>query len=205
MDCRRADEIDLAALYLAGRLSEDEAERFESHYLACERCAAALRTAAEIRASMGRPVLAPAAAPGKVAGGSGGSWREIGTLLAAAATVAAFFFGMRQMAEREPLVRDGVLRSASAEAVDLSIAAESDGTVVLSWPAHPRAHAYRVEIVRSDGVPVLKSETEDRRVVVAVGDLPEVPQGVQRLARVEALDALGQVVAASEPRPLPAK
>ena len=202
MDCKRTDEIDLAALYLAGRLSEGEAEAFEAHYLTCERCAAGLRQAGEIRAAMGRPVLVPA--PGQ-AERSGGSWREVGTLLAAAATVAAFFFGMRQVAEREPLVRDGVLRSASADAVELSITPETGGAVVLAWPAHPRAHSYRIEIVRSDGVPVLKSETEDRRVVLAVGDLPERPDNVPLLARVEALDALGQVIAASEPRPLPAK
>jgi hypothetical protein len=203
IDCERADEIDLSALYLAGRLNEDDAQAFESHYLACDRCAAALRAAGEIRAAMGKPVLARAPVV-EAAGRSGGGWREIGTLLAAAATVAAFFFGMRQMAEREPLVRDGVLRSARADAIHLSIAAETDGNVVLAWPANPRAHSYRIEILRSDGVPVLKSETEDRRVVVAAGDLPERPENVELLARVEALDALGQVVASSEPRPLPA-
>jgi hypothetical protein len=200
IDCERADRIDLAALYLAGRLPQDEAEAFEAHYLGCVRCASALREAGEIRAALGRPVLATAA----VASHSGSGWRDLGTFLAAAATVAAFFFGMRQIAEREPAVQDEVLRSASADAVDLSVTSGRDGTVVLAWPAHPRAHAYRIEIVRSDGIPVLKSETEDRRVVLAVDDLPPRPVGVTLLARVEALDALGQVVAASEPRPLPA-
>jgi Putative zinc-finger len=200
IDCRRADGIDLAALYLAGRLPEDDAEAFEAHYLGCERCASALREAGEIRAALGQSVLAPESVPSRSVGG----WRDIGTLLAAAATVAAFFFGMRQVAEREPVVHDGVLRSASAESVNLSIASGPDGTVVLAWPAHARAHSYRFEIVRSDGVPVLKSETGDRRVVLAVSDLPPRPESVTLLARVEALDALGQVVAASAPRPLPA-
>ena len=199
MDCTQTDEIDLAALYLAGRLPSDEAEAFEAHYLGCERCSSALREAGAIRAAFDKPVLAPASPSPRATSG----WRDVGTLLAAAATVATFFFGMRQAAEREPIVSDGVLRSATTESMDLAIGKQADGGVALIWPAQPRAHSYRIEIVRSDGVSVLRSETEERHVSLAVADLPPVPEGVTLLAKVEALDAVGQVVAASESRPIP--
>ena len=41
---------------------------------------------------------------------------------------------------------------------------------MLAWTAHPDAQAYRLEIVRSDGVPVLETETADRQMVVAIDE-----------------------------------
>ena len=95
------------------------------------------------------------------------------------------------------------LRSGGTDAVALTITAGADGQVVLEWPAHPEAQSYRIEILRSDGLPVLESETADRRVPLAVGDLPPRPDGVRLLARIEALDAMRQVVAKSGAEPLP--
>ena len=68
MNCTRAGETDLVALYLAGKLSESEAEGFEAHYLGCETCASTLRLAGEIRAALGKPVLVPAARPSRTPG-----------------------------------------------------------------------------------------------------------------------------------------
>src|SRR5262245_20938359 len=96
IDCTRADETDLVALYLAGKLPEHEAEAFETHYLGCERCAAALREGGEIRAALGKPVLATAPASPE-APRRGGS-RDVWTFLAAAAAVAAFFYGLGHVA-----------------------------------------------------------------------------------------------------------
>jgi DNA-directed RNA polymerase specialized sigma24 family protein len=200
IDCTRADEDGLVALYLAGNLTESDAEAFELHYLGCDRCASALREGGEVRAALGKPVLVPAAA----AAGRAEPGRDIWTLLAAAATVAMFFYGIRHLTERQDLVQDAaVLRSESAETLRLSVSAGPDGQVVLEWPSHPEADRYRIEIVRSDGLPVLESETADRRILLAIGDLPPRPAGVTLLARVEALNALRQVVAKSERQPLP--
>jgi Putative zinc-finger len=200
MDCTRAGETDLVALYLAGKLPESEAEGFEAHYFGCETCASALREAGEIRAALGQPVLVPAA----LAERAPDSGRDTWTILAAAATVAMLFFGVRHLVERQEMVQDsGVLRSASSDSVQLTITAGPTGQVILAWPPHPEAHSYRIKIVRSDGVPVLESETADSRVVLAIGDLPPRPTGVQLLARIEALDALRQVAARSRPEPLP--
>ena len=178
IDCTRADEADLVALYLAGKLPESEAEGFEAHYLGCDRCAAP----------------AEARSPG----------HDVWTLLAAAATAAMFFYGMGHLARNQAMVTDpAALRSGGTDAVALTITAGADGQVVLEWPAHPEAQSYRIEILRSDGLPVLESETADRRVALAVGDLPPRPDGVRLLARIEALDAMRQVVAKSGAEPLP--
>jgi hypothetical protein len=200
MDCTRADEADLVALYLAGKLPESEAEGFEAHYLGCDRCAATLREAGEIRAALGKPVLVPAAAPAEAPSPG----RDVWTLLAAAAAAAVFFYGMGHLARNQEMVTDpAALRSAGTDAVALTITAGTDGPVVLEWPAHPEAQSYRIEVLRSDGLPVLESETADRRVSLAVGDLPPRPEGVRLLARIEALDAMRQVVAKSGAEPLP--
>ena len=200
MDCTRADEGDQVALYLAGKLLESDAEAFELHYFGCDRCASALREGGEIRGALGKPVLVPAAHPvDRPASG-----RDVWTLLAAAAAVAMFFYGIRHLTERQDLVQDSVvLRSESADSLRLNVSAGPSGQVVLEWPSHPDADSYRIEIVRSDGLPVLESETADRRILLAVGDLPPRPAGVSLLARVEAMNALRQVVAKSEREPLP--
>jgi Putative zinc-finger len=196
-DCTR-DGVELAPLYLAGKLTESEAERFEAHYLGCASCAAALREAGEIRAALGRPVLVPRVEVSRA------SYREVATLLAAAATVAMLFFGLRQLAERQAAVSDSVVyRSASADRVALTVTNESSGQLVLAWTSHPDAQSYRLEIVRSDGVPVLETETPGREMVVAIDDLPPRPADVQLLARIEALNGLHEVVARSERTLLP--
>ena len=199
-DCTRVDERNLVALYLSGKLSEADAEAFELHYLGCDSCAAALREGGEIRAALGRPVLvANAPTAGRPAAG-----RDVWTLLAAAAAVAALFYGVRQLTERQEMVRDSVvLRSETSESLRLNVGAGPNGQVVLEWASHPDADRYRIEIVRSDGLPVLETETTDRNVLLAIADLPPRPAGVSLLAKVEALNALRQVVAKSEREPLP--
>lgn len=200
MDCTRVDESDLVALYLSGKLPEGDAEAFELHYLGCDRCASALREGGEVRAALGKPVLVPAALPA----GRPAAVRDVWTLLAAAAAVAMFFYGIRHLTERQEMVSDSdVFRSESADTMRLNVSPGPAGQVVLEWPPHPDAATYRIEIVRSDGLPVLDSETAGRRILLAIGDLPPRPAGVGLLARVEALNALRQVVARSEREPLP--
>src|SRR5262249_49421931 len=43
MDCRRVEEQDIIERYIAEKLSEQESEAFEQHYLGCKRCFGELR------------------------------------------------------------------------------------------------------------------------------------------------------------------
>ena len=200
MDCDSVEQSDRVAQYLAGRLPASEAEAFEKHYLGCERCASALREAGEIRAALGKSVLVPSSGSAP----SASARPDWGTLVAAAATVAIFVFGIRHLAEQPPTVTDSaVLRSGETGSVTLTATAASAGEVLLEWSAPAGAQTYRIEIVRSDGLPIVQSDTARQGVILDLADLPPLPEGVSILARVEALDSLGQVVARSDRVPLP--
>lgn len=51
LTCAEIDRDDLGERYLAGRLSEPDAESFEAHYFECERCWSAVSRALEVRAA----------------------------------------------------------------------------------------------------------------------------------------------------------
>lgn len=199
IDCAYVDESDLVALYLAGRLLADEAEAFEAHFLGCPECSTALENAAAIRVGFGKPALVRmSVTPPRKA------LQEAGTLLAAAAAVAMIGLGLRQMVNMPPPepAASPVLRGESADSLDLRITPGSYGEVVLEWPPHPEAQTYRVDVLRTDGVRVLRSETPDNRVELNAGALPPAAPGVSFLVRIEALNPLGQVVARSKLAPL---
>ena len=129
----------------------------------CDRCASALREAGEVRAALGQPVIVGASrAADRPAGG-----RDVWTLLAAAAAVAMLFYGVRQLTTRQEMILDtGAVRSETADSLHLSVEAAEEGQVLLEWPPHSEADRYRIEIVRSDGLPVLESETADRKILL---------------------------------------
>jgi len=199
IDCGYADERDVAARYLAGGLPEAEAEEFEKHYFSCERCWGEVEQAGELRLAFGRPLVAPPeSAAGRVR-------RDYWTPLAAAAVVAVLAVGLGRLAERAEVPQGSpVFRGSGTDVLALVVKPGPTGQVVLEWPPHPNAESYRIEVLRSDGVPVLRSETSDVTVVLDAGALPLLPPGVSLLARVEAMDAMGQIIASSVLKTLPA-
>jgi CHAT domain-containing protein len=84
LDCQYVEEHELVTSYLAGRLSEDEAEAFEKHYFGCEKCWAEVRAGNEIRAA-----LKGHAGGATVRRGPWTNWK----LLAIAAAVGVVVFG----------------------------------------------------------------------------------------------------------------
>jgi len=199
IDCGYVEDHDLAALYLAGKLAEGDAEVFEAHQFACDRCSAELAQVSEIRAALGKPVLVPDQPARRTSSVRRDAW----TLLAAAAAVAIVALGIRQLVGRPAVVpKHEVLRGQKEALLDLSLKAGPGGHVVLEWPPDPDARSYRVKILRSDGHPVLTSETSDTRMELNVGALPPRPPGVSFLATIEALDAMNGVVAKSGLKPL---
>jgi len=202
IDCARIEERDLVTLYLAGRLPENEAEAFEAHYFACERCWADIQRASEIRAALGKPVLVPLPRPGRRAREtvpSARSWRW----LAAAAALALATLGVWQLAHRGAPPAEPVLRSGTTGSLPLRVEAGPGPRIELRWPSHPDAQIYVAEVFTSDGVSVWKRETPKTRVSLDQGTLPARRPGVSLLAKVEALDAMRQVVAKSELTSLP--
>jgi hypothetical protein len=200
-DCTYVEQNDLVASYLAGRLPQVEAEAFEAHYLGCEHCWDEVRLAGEIRTALGQPAIAPVSAETRSARATRG---EAWTLLAAAAAVAVIAIGIRQLTHRQEVIpSEPVYRGESSVTLPLHALAEPAGQIQFSWPAMDDAQFYVVQIFTSDGVSVWKREMPETSFSLDPGALPPRRPGIFFLAKVEALDAMGQVVAKSELKPLP--
>lgn len=197
--CLRGEEHDLAIRYLAGTLPEAEAEAFERHYLACDRCWGDVQQGAQLRTVFGNAPVAgaePTAAAGR---------RDYWTPLAAAAVVALVAFGLARIAGTPVLAPEAspVLRSSGANRLELTIRKARAANAILEWTSDPEAATYRIQIMRADGVPVLTTETPDATLRLDVGALPGA-SGQPLVAKIEAVDAMGRVVSTTDPVPLPA-
>jgi hypothetical protein len=198
IDCQRAGEPDVAIRYLAGRLTDAEAEAFERHYLSCDLCWTEVEQGARLRGAFGND---PVAGPTPTA--SGGR-RDYWTPLAAAAVVALVAFGLARIAGTPGVSPPAspVLRGSGANRLALTVRNASAGEAVLEWRSDPEAATYRIQIMRADGVPVLTSETSDVTLRLDVGALPGSPDQAF-VAKIEAIDALGRVVSTTDAVPLP--
>lgn len=196
-DCPNGEQRDLALLYLAGRLPEDEAKLFEAHYFACERCAQDVEEGSELRAALGRPAVASAAREVR----STRTWLPF----AAAAVIAFVGVGVWQLTRRtaEEPARP-VLRGPNAEVLLVKIESAPDRGIELSWQPHPDAAAYEIEVFASSGVRVWGAEVNEPRLRIGAGVLPAPVPGQPLEVEVRALDSMRQVVASSDPTPLPA-
>jgi hypothetical protein len=188
-------EQDVAVLYLAGRLPEDDAEAFEAHYLQCDKCWEDVQRGIELRAALGKPPVAPAARATRFAW----DWRP----LAVAAAIAFVGLGVWRLTRRTAdETSRPVLRGVNAERLDLKVETEPQGSFNLTWPPHPDAATYKIEVLASDGVSVWKTEIKETRLSIGAAVLPAPRTGISLLIRVEALDPMRQVVATSELTPL---
>lgn len=176
----------LAARYLAGRLSEAEAEAFEAHYFACDRCWAEVRAAQEIRAALGgrKEKAHPASRP---------RWLPLAAAAALAASLGAW------MLVRTPTgTPERVFRAGRGAELELTLSLEPTG-VRISWPAAAGVSTYRVRVVTPEGTPVTEREVASPPVLLEKQLLP----ATRLYVTVQALGPDRQVLSASEPRSLP--
>ena len=195
MDCRYVEESDLATSYLAGRLSEAEAEAFEQHFLGCDRCGKDVQTLSELRAALGKPAVM--AIKGRSAPET--KWR----IVAAAAVVALMAVGFWQLVHRPTATPNPPVYRGSGETFVVRAESLPEGGIRLSWPSNPGADVYLVEILRSDGVSVWKREAAEPGVTLARAALPTLPPGASIAARVTALDPMRRVISTSELASIP--
>jgi putative zinc finger protein len=186
---------DLVPLYLAGKLTEEDAEAFEAHYFACATCREEVRAGALLREFYGKPAVAAAGRPAPTRR----SWLP----LAAAAAIAFVGLGVWQLSRRtaeEP--GQPVLRGPSAEVLVVRIETAPRGGVELSWQTHPRAAVYQIQVFAADGTRVWRAEAKEPRLSIGSGVLPSPGPGKSFEVEVQALDSMQQVVATSDPIPL---
>jgi hypothetical protein len=177
IECRYSDDDDVLRQYVAGRLSQAEAEEFEQHMFECEQCAEEVERAMELRAVMRQPQT-----------------RRVYVPLAAAAIVAAVALSLWQVRPRETPLAPPPLRGASAREISASGSVEK-GVFTASWKPVRDARSYRVQVFDSIGEPVTWTETSKTTFSASIGP---TPRGEPRYWKVQALDDDRVVIASSE-------
>ena len=182
-------ETDTAVRYLAGKLSEAEAEAFEEHLFSCDPCSDETRLGLEIRAATSARSQASAdPAPWRV------PWRP----LAIAAALSVAFLGAWMAQRAKPPAAEDVTRGGDVRALAVAAHAGAEG-IELSWTPIPHADVYRVEISTGDGGLLLKRDVPDTSASIRDA---AVRTSRTVFVRVTALDGLRQEMATSSQIPV---
>jgi hypothetical protein len=172
--------------YLAGRLSEAEAEEFEARCLADDTLGEELERALEIRAAMKRSDSKPQARSGLR-----GTWLPL-AVAAGAAMLAAGFYWLQTPQQSTPLFR-GAQQALTLE-VDVS-----GNQISARWPAVPGASGYELRLFERDGRLIRSMEVDGTASVIDLGNAGSIDPGRKPASvDVTALDAFGQTLLRSQ-------
>ena len=204
--CTRVEQEDLDARYLAGTLSDEEAEAFEEHYFGCDRCWSTVQLGLEVRASHEAAARdpqprAPAlrverAPPDATVRLTGRRWWP----LALAASIAILVVGVWQRGDRSEGVPSGDGFRGSTDSL-LVVASLRGSTLVASWSATPNADRYGVRLQKSDATLIVERVIADTSMAISRDSLSGVATGERVYWEVRALDALGRTIARSRLTP----
>jgi hypothetical protein len=164
MEHSEATESMASARYLLGELTDEERNAFEEHYFGCGECAADVRSGSSMIDSI-RSNRSVAAAPPK-------RLSYLPWLVAAAASIAAAFFGIQNTALKQDsaphVLRSYSLLTAGTRGANETVIQDPNNPFVLfvDIPPDPPHTQYRVDIVDSSGravvsVPVSTEEARD--------------------------------------------
>ncbi|MDH5234224.1 MAG: hypothetical protein OEW77_04640 [Gemmatimonadota bacterium] len=174
LDCDEVDARDVAAGYLARRLTADTAAAYEEHFIGCGRCWPALQRAMETRAAFG--IL-----------GTGVNRRAWGLAAAAVLVVAA---GAGLWSLREPAATIVAMRGGT-DALEVHASAEL-GALTASWSPVVGAERYLVRLHGAAGDALVERETSDTVITVAVDSLDPALRTGAMFWQVQAIDRLRQ-------------
>jgi hypothetical protein len=200
--CTRVEEEDLDARYLAGTLSEEEAEAFEEHYFGCDRCWTAVQTGLDVRAaSIATTVDARVQAPPLTVARGGQSPRASLARrqwfpLAIAASVAVIAVAVWQSGDRSSVTPIGDGLRGPADSIH-AIASTRGQTLVVSWAPKANADLYGVRLQKGDATVVLERMVNDTSLAVPRDSLSGAASGERVYWEVRALDALRRTIARS--------
>ncbi len=183
--CADVDARHLEAAYLAGRLSAADAEAFEAHYFACDRCWMLVQQAAEVRAALSDR---PGSGIVPTARTRGSRLRRLIPLLAAAAVILAVELWLRPSAPPPTAIYRGG---------DSSLRAVARATVEslgVSWERRAGVGTYRVRLFGADGRLLAEHESVDTALAVSRS---VIPSGTRAYWEVDALDSLREIFAHS--------
>lgn len=166
-------DTDTDVRYLAGSLTDVEAEAFEEHYFGCDTCWKAVQRGAEIRAALsqssggveGEKTELPAS---RQSIARRQWWPALAAAAAILVAVGLWKFPITTVpngATPNEAGRTAEPTRGTAEALAISTAA-SGQTLTASWPSTPEARAYRVRLIAEDGRLLLERELADTSIVV---------------------------------------
>ena len=189
--CADTDEGELEARYAAGLLAHDEAEAFEEHYFACDRCWTMVQRTVEIRAVEGRAAPAPIARSAPVRRNA-----RAPRWLALAAAAAIIIAGTWRI---DAWRRPGAETIAMRGPVDsLHVVTQTRGmTLIASWARAAEASSYRVRLYSESGTVLHHREVTDTTITLAAASLPRIAPGTILYWEVQAITRTRQVVARS--------
>ena len=213
LTCVEVDRDDLEERYLAGRLSEPDAEAFEAHYFACERCWSTVSRGLEVRAAGGagaaaagwplhpssdatapsRPRGAASAATTRPPGAPSRTPVRWGALAAAASLLVAVALW------RASTGPDAATTTVRGSTDSLHVVAHlGRDSLHAAWPVVRDAVRYRARLLTANAAVLLARETADTAVAVPRSML-DPSAGATLYWDVQALDRLQRVVARSGP------
>lgn len=194
--CADTDDGDLDARYAAGELSDGEAELFEEHFFACERCWSLVQRAVQIRAVESRAVeirAVAARAPEVTVSRAPRFTRASRWSALAAAAVVVFVVGTWR-AERWQRPDHAALAMRGSED-SLHVVTQTRGmTLVASWARAREASSYRVRLYSASGNVLHQREVTDTTSSVASASLPNTAPGAALYWEIQALNRTRQVV-----------
>ncbi len=164
LNCDAVEDRRLVERYLAGTLSEQETEAFESHYLTCLRCQNELRLGAGIRKVLPEVRRADEGIDGKAPEVRTRHWfHRPARVGAVAAALAAVFIGLLlvQPSRRGPLShREGALEG---EGLPNAVAPVGEVPAVeeFRWARVDGADLYRLTLFDADGQLLWEIETPE--------------------------------------------
>lgn len=200
--CTRVEEEDLDARYLAGTLSEEEAEAFEEHYFGCDRCWTAVQTGLDVRAASTATTVDPRVQTPPLAVERGGQapraplTRRRWFPLAIAASVAVIAVAVWQAGNRSSITPVGDGLRGPADTIH-AVASTRGQTLVVSWTPKANADLYGVRLQKGDATVVLERMVGDTSLTIPRDSLAGVANGERVYWEVRALDALRRTIARS--------
>jgi putative zinc finger protein len=204
--CEQVDRDDLDQRYLRGTLDEADAEAFEQHYFACDRCWALIQGGLTLGAARAEgdqprdkqppiepPRTVPAALPSRGQGGRGARrWWQY----AAAAVVLVTGSLVWYQRERGPLRQPADAVRGGRVSLRAEVRVGSDSLVVSSTPA-PGAADYRLRVFSRDGTLLVDRESGGPSISVPRAALPHPTTPETLYVEVLARDGLRHPIAQS--------
>ena len=203
--CADTDRGDLEARYAAGQLSENEAEVFEEHFFACDRCWTLVQHATEIRAAESIAATLPAVTTPEVVASTAivpalhvpaRKYNNPSRWLALAAVATFIVIGTwRAEVWRRPGAEVATMRGPTDT---LHVVTQTRGTTLIaSWARTADATAYGVRLYSASGASLFQRETTDTTVALAAASLPNIVPGAALYWEIQAIDRMRQVVGRS--------